>query len=323
LPLVQSGLPQALASNQAQSNDAWLMNPPRLWVPPMMEDKDLFLGEIPSDNGFVDALEPGDSPSDPVPDVHIGRLPANSAQQAADMVQKIVQYEANPVEGAWQRRILMIADDPEPVSEGGAGDFHELSESIVPFLPEHVEEVRAFMNEGDAGEAIRNEVIDQLNDGAVIMQYVGHGEKTQWGYPGILTTRRQVGVGRYENDLDRMAPTNRLPLSLPWTCLEGYYIDPRIQSMAEDMLRMPNKGIIASFSPTGLDVATAHDHLAVGFFDALYDKDGELGGPVTQLGPLTLHAKMNLYNDSQAANYRRLLDTYLLFGDPAMHLNVD
>jgi hypothetical protein len=304
-------------------NHLGLENAPRLWVPPMMEDKDLFLGEIPSDNGFVDALEPGDSPSDPVPDVHIGRLPANSAQQAADMAQKIVQYEANPAPGAWQRRVLMVADDPEPVSEGGAGDFHALSNSIVPYLPERVDVTRVFMMKGSAGETVRDRVVDLLNYGYLVIQYVGHGEKTQWAYPGVLTTHRRVTVGQYTNDLDRMAPTTHLPLSLPWTCLEGYYVDPHVQSMAEEMMRMPNKGVIASFSPTGLDVATAHDHLAVGFFDALFDEDGELGGPVTQLGPLTLHSKMNLYEDPRAASYRRLLDTYLLFGDPAMHLNVE
>jgi hypothetical protein len=61
-------------------------------------------------------------------------------------------------------------------------------------------------------------------------------------------------------------------------------------------------------------VATGHDHLLQGFYDAV------LTGGQTQLGLAVAAAKLNL--SAKAPAYADLLDTYHLFGDPAMALNM-
>lgn len=323
-------------------NNLGLTNAPQLWLPPIMVDKDQFKGETPSDNAFVVALDPGDESSSNsgnrlLADAHIGRLPANSAQQVTDMVNKLVQYETTAPQGAWRRRILLTADNPEPLGSApdAAGDFHALSENVIPLLPERVDVTRDYSMNGPDPETksddgidaafVSNRIADHLNYGHLIIQYIGHGDLTRWaGNRGIWTTRRPIdgSVGQFTNDFDKVASSGMIPFALPWTCLEGYYVDPNVQSLSEEMMRMPGKGVIGSFSPTGLDVATAHDKMTLGFYEAMFDVSGDLGGPETQLGPLTAYSKLKLFREAPTTYYR-LLDTYLLFGDPATNLQVE
>jgi uncharacterized repeat protein (TIGR01451 family) len=105
----------------------------------------------------------------------------------------------------------------------------------------------------------------------------------------------------------------------PMTCQEGYYIYPSSATddrscLAESIVRVPGKGAIASWSPTGWGPAAGHDFLNRGLFQAFF-YDG-----VDQLGPATTQAKLYLY--ANTGEYRDLLDTYVLLGDPALQLAV-
>jgi hypothetical protein len=71
--------------------------------------------------------------------------------------------------------------------------------------------------------------------------------------------------------------------------------------------------IRASFSPTGLGVSTGHDLLERGLLTAVF-KQG-----VSRLGLAALAGKAALYASGQ--NYD-LIDTFTMFGDPALHLPV-
>ena len=101
---------------------------------------------------------------------------------------------------------------------------------------------------------------------------------------------------------------------LPMTCYDGYHIFPQsnLDSMGERIVRATGRGAVASWSPTGLGVATAHDFLDQGFLDALF-KDG-----LRRVGEATTAGKLNLW---AAAGNHDLLDTYILFGDPALRVN--
>ena len=45
----------------------------------------------------------------------------------------------------------------------------------------------------------------------------------------------------------------------------------------ETLLRAPNGGDVASFSPTGLGVANGHDVLQRGFYEAAFQRRAALG----------------------------------------------
>jgi hypothetical protein len=79
----------------------------------------------------------------------------------------------------------------------------------------------------------------------------------------------------------------------------------------ETMLRAANGGSVASFSPTGLGIATGHDELERGFFKAVFQQGA------TRLGLAALAGKVALYN---AGHDYDLLETFTIFGDPALKL---
>ena len=285
-----------------------------IWLPPMLLVKDYYLGEVPADNGFVSGLDPNESIDTPLADVYLGRLPANSAEQAAAMVQKIIAYENNEYYN-WRRNILFTSDNPD-----AAGDFYHLSDHLtdipggLDLIPARINVEKAYLYQDDtpyqSDLSVRDKILESMNDGQLIIQYIGHSARTQWaGSSGIWSVNRG-GV----SDVSLLEPNTRLPFSLPWTCWAGYFVTPDTESVSEAMMRLPNAGAIASFAPTGLDVATGHDYMTVALYQALFRDET----PTTQLGPLALRAKMGL-----TGSYQRMWYTYMLYGDPAMNLLVD
>lgn len=279
----------------------------KVWLPPWMVDVDLFLGEVPGDHGYVVGLDSNDGNHDLLSDMHSGRLPVSTAEQTSAIVQKIINYETNAATGDWRRSILLTTDDTPDT----AGDFYALSDHSTRHFTDNMIVTKAYLGQSgyENNTDVRNKIVEKMNEGIVISQYIGHSARTQWAGEAVWATVRSDGT----NDLDLLASNDRLPVNLPWTCLEGYFILPNQESIAEEMLRMSDRGIIASFSPTGLDVATGHDVLTQGFYEGLFEKRE------TQLGPLTSYAKTDLIG----RGYERMLYTYIYLGDPALYMNID
>jgi hypothetical protein len=97
------------------------------------------------------------------------------------------------------------------------------------------------------------------------------------------------------------------------TCLDGYWIYPSRSSLTEIMLRAANGGSVASFSPTGLGVSTGHDLLERGLLDSVFQQGASRLGWAAQAGKLALYASGQNYD---------LIDTFTVFGDPALRLSL-
>ncbi len=72
--------------------------------------------------------------------------------------------------------------------------------------------------------------------------------------------------------------------------------------------------MIASWSPTGFGLSSGHELLDESLFSNLFILNN------TQIGFLTTNAKYDLYATSSGFN--DLIETYILFGDPALKLQV-
>lgn len=289
------------------------------YLPPYLYLADPDLGETAADNRFVTIVG-----NDNVPDMHIGRLPVNTPQQAQDMVAKIIAYEVDCLCDTWNYNTLFIADD----LEGGGGNFRAFSDEIadgyadpptntIKIVPAAYNIQKVYLgvdcdvtNPAVATEC-RNEITTTLNTtGALFVSYVGHATKTDWAAERLLDLTM---VNQLQN-----GPC--LPVMLAMTCFEGFFHEPgqTFQSLAEASTRMPLHGSIASWSPTGFGLVTGHDFLEEGLLLALLH-DG-----VEQLGAATTAGKRFLYDSPEAAGrYRDLLDTFMLFGDPALVLKTE
>jgi hypothetical protein len=277
-------------------------NPP-IYMPPNLAWVDYWQGEVDSANLLAAVV--GD---DPLPDVNIARLPVNSVQEVQNALAKIKAYETAPQQ-PWQQRSIFVADN----SPDTAGDFPAMSDAVIAAdFPDYFTAQRIYMDDYAGSAAVTDDLLQSLNDpGALFLNYIGHASIGMWANEQVFTI----------NDIQNLMNQARLPVVLSMTCLDGYWIYPTQEvtwrsgpALAEQLVRRAGVGAVATFSPTGLGVATGHDLLHHGFYRALF-QDG-----IWKLGPATLAAKLNLYSQDTHHEYNDLLHTFTVFGDPALHL---
>lgn len=273
-------------------------NPPRL-LPPYLAPVDPWWGETAADNRLVTLAG-----ADNLPDMLIGRLAVSSAAEAATVVDKIIQYEASPPAGDWATRQVIVADNPDP-----AADFYGSADKLYSQLPDSYPGTRYYYGGSGSSPAyfysdpavLRANLLNTFNQGASLVAFYGHSSWEQWAVESLL----------HLNDLGQLNNQNRLPVVLEMTCFTGFFHHPKTTTFDESLLRRPGGGAVAVWGSTGLGVSTGHDQLQAGFYEAVM----QAGQPV--LGSAILAGKLNLF---ATGFHQDLLDTFTLFGDPALNL---
>jgi hypothetical protein len=255
------------------------------------------LGETGSDNWYVLL----DGEEDRLADMLIGRIPARTAEEVSTVINKTIAYEQTPLEAAagWAERAVFVADEDEV-------DFEERTEEIADLLPQQYDTRKLYLNDYEDPLDLTTELVDEINDGALIVNYVGHGGIELWANKEILNTW----------DVQALQNENRLPLVVSATCLNSYYLHPfPYESMAESFLMNASGGAVAVWSSTGMGDSGGQAALDRGLMEALFNEDNII------LGSAVHQAKMSLYQQS-GDRYRDLLQTYTLFGDPALKMKI-
>ena len=270
------------------------------YMPPFLAMVDPWLGETAADNRYVTV-----SGTDLMPDMMLGRLSVNSPAETSAFINKILGYEQNPPPGNWQQQVLTVTDNTD-----SAGNFAQTSDDLLACcLPSYYQATKVYYGTTHTTvDAARSAIQAGINAGKLIVNYIGHGYYSGWAQEDLLTT----------TDVDSLTNGGKLPVVLAMTCREGYYQSPdpianNQEAVGEVITRADGRGAIASWSPTGLGVASGHDILNRGFYDAIF-KDGR-----RTLGQATNNGKFDIWSN---ASHLELLDTYLLFGDPATDMNL-
>ncbi len=265
------------------------------YIPPYLAVVEPDLGETAADNRYVSIVG-----ADNFPDMILGRLSVNSPSEADVVIDKIINYETYPVEGDWLEQILAIADNTDP-----AGNFSQMSETLLnTYFPETFSTQEIYLDITHTTEAAKLAIKDSINNGKLFVHYIGHGSYNFWASEQLLKT----------SDIPLLTNGGKLPIVLAMTCLEGYFHFPDLyannyEALAEVITRADGRGAIASWSPSGLGVATGHNYLNSGFFWSFFQN-----GAVT-VGEATIVGKLMLWGSGDNLD---LLDTYHLFGDPAL-----
>lgn len=279
------------------------------FIPPYLAQVDPWmvpnhLAETAADNRFVTLT--GD---DNFPDMLIGRLPVNTPAQAATVVDKIIHYETNPFPGGWNANQLFVSDNQGV----GDADFYFAADLAYNKLSEPFTGRRFYYGETNNdqpyiytdAEKLRATFHALFNQGASIVSFHGHSSWHTWGVEEFLRWNRDPAL----NDVTKLTNGYRLPLVLEMTCYTGYFHHPEYPAIDESMLVKSGGGAIAVWGATGLGVTTGHQDLQTGFYNAIID-DKE-----TNLGLAILAGKTSL------SQHLDLLDTFTLFGDPALTLD--
>jgi len=247
-------------------------------VPTRLVDTDEL--ETASDDWFADFNGDG------VPEMAVGRIPVDSAEEAVATVQKIADHEASQGPLA---STLMVAD-------AAKGDnFAAMNQRIEGHLPTgtSVENV----NVDDVGAAAAHTmVIDALNGGAQLVNYSGHGTVDRWRGDVLTTT-----------DVAQLHNQGNLPVFTMMNCLNGVFQEPLLEGLGEALIRAPEGGAAAVWASTGTTSSSLQEELVRAFYSELRND------PSLRLGDAARRAKAAV-NDS---NVRK---TWVYLGDPAMRI---
>jgi hypothetical protein len=239
--------------------------------------------ETVSDDWFVDFKNDG------MPEMSIGRLPARTATEAETMITKIVNYSpGNEVQSA-----LMVADKMDSRTNF---NFEAASEELGGMLPATIGVQKIFRGDND-NAVVRDQVIGGINQGPLLVSFLGHGSVEVWTGGPILSA----------TDAAQLNNGQRLPVFFLMTCLNGYYQNPMRESLAEAFLRSTSGGAVAVWASSGMTEPYAQMEASRVVYQQLFG-----GEPIT-LGEAIRKAKLANSN----IDVRR---TWILLGDPSMRV---
>lgn len=256
-------------------------------------------------------------------DISIGRLPVSSLEEANGMVDKIKAYSSitnttttgccgdqgiTPLRD-WRNTVCLISDDGDNNAYfqdteimADSVDANNKSMNIVKIHSDAYAQISTAGGETNPGaeEAIKQ----QVENGALLVSYIGHGGEIGWAHERILKVET---INSWEN-------INRLPVFMTATCEFSRYDDHDRTSAGEYVVLNPNGGGIASFTTTRLVYASANERLNKHFHSIFYDK---INGIPLRIGDIYFETKKEyVLSGGGDINYRK----FALLGDPAIQL---
>ncbi len=243
-------------------------------------------------------------------DVAIGRMAVNTPAEAATIVSKVVNYITDPTGfGPWRNRVLLVADHKDEDGQIHISQADSYTSDIQGQQPcMNIDKVymdNYLMENTASGSRFpdgRDALIQGLNDGALLVNYTGHGGEIGWSNASILDV----------SDINNLDNGNRLAAYITATCEFGRWDDPARKSGAEVMFLRENGGSIAMFTTVRVVYSGQNFYLNQRFYDHVFDRDAN-NQPLT-MGEIFRRTK----NDSWLGGINNR--NFSLMGDPAMPL---
>jgi len=175
---------------------------------------------------------------DSIPELAIGRIPARSLSEGRTVLAKLERYESGSPRGPWRRRLTVFA------SKGGFGIVDKLLEILFTRLADRTIPYAydLGMTYGNTSSAyayapdeFTDQIIRQVNEGALILNYIGHGRDRELDVIRWKGRRHRILAMK---DLARIDVKGRHPIFLIVACYTGRYdrADDR-DSIAETLIK--------------------------------------------------------------------------------------
>ena len=250
---------------------------------------------------------------DPRVDLATGRLPVQDLDEANTVVDKIIAYETASDFAPWKNRVTFVADDGWTGSSDTDRDQHtRQSERLAGTVPSEIEQKKIYIvsyrtentaqgrRKPDANAAI----IDQINEGTVVINYTGHGAHDVWAHERIFLS--DVTIPQLRN-------ADRLTFVAAATCTFGLYDSPGVRSGTELLILEENGGAIGGLSAPRVVFSGENSAFNLEFFNYLLKEGRESDGRARRLGEAIYAAK-------QSFNGIPGYEKFHLFADPGLRI---
>ena len=238
------------------------------------------------------------------PDVAVGRYPARTADQAQVLVDKTLNYAANKYAGPWQNVICMMGDDGNSNSHMTTADrVATLVEDNYPgYLLKKIywdAYQRTSSATGYSYPEATRQIKQQMTDGALIMNYSGHGAPYAFSHELVMK------LADFET-----STTTRLPLWVTASC-DIMPFDGQEDNIGETAMLSQRGGGVAFFGTTRTVYANYNEAMNLLFTDYVLRPGFTIGEAVRQ-------AKCDLVSTGRDTSPNKL--QFSLLGDPALPL---
>lgn len=295
-----------------------------------------------------------DGDDDYLPDMAYGRLPASSSEEAAQLVDKIINYEQNPPsaesyyqtvigcaqfqdddeDGYADRRFIQTSEDVGDYLKTKNYDYKRVyfaEEGIDPqyyndgkyasggSLPDELLKKSGFSWDGGA-----EQIINAINAGSFFTFHRDHGLTSGmgWSHPEFTTEH----IAQLDNP---ETPTILYSIN----CHSGKFNIP--ESFAEGLLLHPLGGAVAAFCATNTSYSGYNDAMFVAMVDAIWNDPGivpdlgpdnyttlEAHEEMTTLGDILNYGKVRMLEQWSGSmdTHQHIFELFHLLGDPAMQM---
>jgi len=254
-------------------------------------------------------------------DIGVGRLIAKNSTEAQEMVDKIIGYMINAPStesenccgnsntgnmGPWRNKIILLADDEDGSNYVyNCEDFNDLIDLYAPEMEVQKIYLDATTQTSTPGGQRYFEAESLLKNGvqngALIVNYVGHGGEVGWAHERLLDIATINGWSNSPN----------LPIFVTATCEFSRFDDPFRTSAGELALLNPRGGCVSTLTTTRLVFSGANYNLNLAFYNNVFDL---VSNEPKHLGEVIMLTK-NTVLDPNTRNF-------CLLGDPALQLKL-
>ncbi|MFO8066756.1 MAG: type IX secretion system sortase PorU [Bacteroidales bacterium] len=255
-------------------------------------------------------------------DIGIGRLPVRTAEQAEDIVDKIIRYDER-IEGwepgsddlqwvgkisnyaDWRNLISLIADDED--NNTHYKDSEKLAEILENEYPVYnVEKIyldsyeQITMAGGSRYPEVNKSINNRVNQGALLVNYIGHGGKLGLAHERVVTF---ADINTWNNKYN-------MPVFMTATCEFSAFDIPSPEDLSAGVrIFLKNQGgAIALFTTTRLAWSGSNFTLNERFFNNAFVEMAD--GKMPRLGDLLRLSKTSSDN----------VKNFVLLGDPSMQM---
>jgi hypothetical protein len=247
----------------------------------------------------------------------LGRVCARSLAEANVFLDKLARYEGSSSPDPWKMRMLFIGDDAWTTEGGDVGDrtiHSDDAESLSgsAYTPNEFEEKKIYIAEyptvfaaqgrrkPDANKAI----IDQINQGVLIVNYSGHGNDHLLAHEDIFDVATSV---------PQLVNADRLTVFILATCNFSQFDDPETRTGSEYLLNKPDGGAIGVISADRKVYQASNADLNKGTYQRMFAHD-QSGRLIVDRPATALYLYKATYGNSP--NDQK----FFFMGDPTMRL---
>ncbi len=295
-----------LFGNGSYDNKGILENPGN-FVPTYQSENSLSpVFSFASDDYFA-LLDTGEQMLNGLLDIGVGRIPVRNVSDAEAMVNKIIEYESISSLGNWRNTVCFIADDEDGnIHLSQADQLTVYVNSNYPSLNVNKIFLDAYKQistpTGQIYPEVNKAINDQVNRGALIINYTGHGGINGLAHEKILEMK----------DIESWRNSCRFPLFVTATCEFSRFDDPNTVSAGEKVFLHPSGGGIALFTTTRLVYSGPNHALNERFYEIVFQKESQ--NKSYRLGDVMKYSK----NNTGAGINKR---NFTLLGDPSLRLS--